>query len=190
MKTRYLKEFSIFLHMGRCKSLGPLKSFLSHASQLSGVSILCFFTCWVSSVLTIGSGATSRLPYCKHCSSQVPSEFRNSHLEGWNCWWLWQPCLLIWQEILHLSLTTKETTERTQATGFHPECKWAGSTSLARGRGGEERADTPTHLPGRGHWGETPLHTHPTSHRKEQWQDWKKKQGVCFQIQRERQEEA
>ena len=29
--------------------------------------------------------------------------FRNSHLEGRNGWWLWQPCLLIWQEILHFS---------------------------------------------------------------------------------------
>ena len=28
--------------MGRCKSLGSLKSFLSYASQLSGDSILCF----------------------------------------------------------------------------------------------------------------------------------------------------
>ena len=28
--------------MGRCKSLGSLKSFLSYASQLSGASILCF----------------------------------------------------------------------------------------------------------------------------------------------------
>jgi len=29
--------------MGRCKSLGLLKSFLSYASQLSGASILFFF---------------------------------------------------------------------------------------------------------------------------------------------------
>ena len=42
-KTRYLKEFSTFLHMGRCKSLDPLKSFLSHASQLSGGQYPTFF---------------------------------------------------------------------------------------------------------------------------------------------------
>ena len=68
--------------MGRCKSLGPLKSFLSHASQLSGVSILRFFTSWVSSVLTVENGATPWLSYCRHCSSRVPSEFRNPHLEA------------------------------------------------------------------------------------------------------------
>ena len=34
-----VKEFSIFLCMGRCKSLGSLKSFLLYASQRSGASI-------------------------------------------------------------------------------------------------------------------------------------------------------
>ena len=37
-----VKEFSAFLCMGRCKSLGSLKSFLWYAPQLSGDSILCF----------------------------------------------------------------------------------------------------------------------------------------------------
>ena len=36
-----IKELSAFLHMGRCKSLGSLKSFLLYASRLSGASILC-----------------------------------------------------------------------------------------------------------------------------------------------------
>ena len=35
-----VKEFSAFLCMGRCKSLGLLKPSLSYASQLSGVSVL------------------------------------------------------------------------------------------------------------------------------------------------------
>ena len=35
-----VKEFSTFLFMGRCKSLGSLKSFLAYASQLSGTSFL------------------------------------------------------------------------------------------------------------------------------------------------------
>ena len=39
-----VKEFSAFLCMGRCKSLGSLKSFLWYAPQLSGASILCFHT--------------------------------------------------------------------------------------------------------------------------------------------------
>ena len=37
-----VQEPSAFPCMGRCKSLGSLKSFLSYASQLSGASILCF----------------------------------------------------------------------------------------------------------------------------------------------------
>ena len=36
------KKFSTFLYMGRCRSLGSLKSFLWYAPQLSEVSILCF----------------------------------------------------------------------------------------------------------------------------------------------------
>ena len=36
-----VKEFDAFLCMGRCKSLGSLKSFLSCASQLPGASVLC-----------------------------------------------------------------------------------------------------------------------------------------------------
>ena len=39
-QTSQVKEFSAFLCMGRCKSLGSLKSFLSYASQLSGASTL------------------------------------------------------------------------------------------------------------------------------------------------------
>ena len=47
-KTRHLKfkEFSAFLCIGRCKSLGSLKSFLWHTAPLSGASIHTFW-CWV-----------------------------------------------------------------------------------------------------------------------------------------------
>ena len=41
-QTSQVKEFSTFLCMGRCKSLGWLKSFLLQAFQLFCVSILCF----------------------------------------------------------------------------------------------------------------------------------------------------
>ena len=52
--------------MERCKSLCSLKSFLSYAPQLSGVSILCFY------ILS----------------------FLKAHIEkGCNCWWLWHPLL-------------------------------------------------------------------------------------------------
>ena len=59
----------------------------SCASQLSGTS--------VSSVLSSRSCPDSR-----YCTSWVPLGLRNSHLADQNCWWLWHPCLLIWQEIL------------------------------------------------------------------------------------------
>ena len=48
-----------------------------------------------SSVLTSRSCPDSR-----YCTSWVPLRLRNSHLADQNCWWLWHPCLLIWQEIL------------------------------------------------------------------------------------------
>ena len=41
-QTSQVQEFSTFLCMGRCKSLGSLKSFLSYAPQLSGARILGF----------------------------------------------------------------------------------------------------------------------------------------------------
>ena len=36
------EEFRAFLYVGRCKSLGSLKSFLWYAPQLLGANILCF----------------------------------------------------------------------------------------------------------------------------------------------------
>ena len=34
---------------------------------------------------------------------QMVQVFFLSALEGWNCWWLWHPYVLIWQEIVHFS---------------------------------------------------------------------------------------
>ena len=138
--------------MGRCRSLGPLTSFLSHSSQLSGVSFLCFFTSWVSSVLTVENGATPWLSYCRHCSSRVPSEFRNPHLEAG----IADGCdsLVYWYGRKYsISHSLKKPGWNTSSSRFPPRMHVSCSTSPARGTGGEERADTPTHLPGRGHWG-------------------------------------
>ena len=81
-KTRYLKLFSLFLHMGRCKNLDSLKWFLSYGSQLFGASTLN------SSRLTKGSGCSlSAARWSRHSSpSWVPLELRNSHAEGQNHW--------------------------------------------------------------------------------------------------------
>ena len=54
-----VKEFSAFLRMGRCKSLGPLKSFLSYTPQLAGASVLWFHILdLLSSELTTESGCS------------------------------------------------------------------------------------------------------------------------------------
>lgn len=59
-KTRYLKEFSIFLHRGRCKSLDSLKSFLCCAPQLSEASILCLLLLSLLGGTVRGPRASSR----------------------------------------------------------------------------------------------------------------------------------
>ena len=41
-QTSQVKEFSAFLCMGRCESLGSLKSFLRYVPQVPGASILSF----------------------------------------------------------------------------------------------------------------------------------------------------
>ena len=53
-KISHVKELIASLCMGRCKSLGSLKSFLSYAFQVSGASILCFHIL-SSSVLQLNS---------------------------------------------------------------------------------------------------------------------------------------
>ena len=74
-----VKEFSTFLCMWRCKSLGSLKSFLWHAPQFSGACVLLFS---ILSPLRVhswrdcsGWGLGNRQPVCLHCLSPswVPS---------------------------------------------------------------------------------------------------------------------
>ena len=78
-----MKEFSAFLRMGGCKSLGSLKSFLSYASQLSGASILCFShpelvraccmewlqpdVCWITGILLLRCPRGSEINIWRAC---------------------------------------------------------------------------------------------------------------------------
>ena len=87
-----IKEFSTFLCMGRCKSLGSLKSFPWSAPLLSGAGVLCFHIlsflgahprewlqsdgCWMAGVLSFLSSLRAH---------QLPVS------GGYNCWWLWHP---------------------------------------------------------------------------------------------------
>ena len=61
--------------MGRCKSLGSLKSFLWYASQLSGASVLCFH---ILSLLgcTVGGSCEAPLPI-GYSSSRGSSRLRD-----------------------------------------------------------------------------------------------------------------
>ena len=92
--------------MGRCNSLGLLKPCLSCASQLSGASILWFDVRILSSLLTVGSAGSLSwqlrgwwLP--RAGTVLLGSEFTR---EGSEPPRLWQPCLAIQQEILHVLL--------------------------------------------------------------------------------------
>ena len=70
---------------------------LSYPGPVSCFHILSF------SELTVGSGC-SLITARKQTFSLLSS--LKAHLvilEGCNCWWLWHPCLLIWQEIFHFS---------------------------------------------------------------------------------------
>ena len=95
----YVKKFSAFLCMGRCKSLGSLEVFLSYPSQLSGVSIQYFS----HPELPWGSWQGLAAGSQKFFSLLSALRAYQLTLDCWNPWWLWHPCLLIWQEIVHFS---------------------------------------------------------------------------------------
>ena len=85
--------------MGRCKSLGSLKSFLWFAPQLSGASTLFSHPEFprgspqgVAAVWRLLDGRCSFLP-----------EFLQSWPTHHPWWWLRHPCLLIRQKVSHFS---------------------------------------------------------------------------------------
>ena len=93
-----VKEFSTFLYMGRCKGLGSLKSVLFiYISAIWG-PVSCNF----SHPEFFRSPCREWL-YPDGCWITQARFYFTSVLEGWDCWWLWHPCLLIWQEIFHFS---------------------------------------------------------------------------------------
>ena len=78
-------------------------SFHMHLSHLGPAS--CVFHILSSSVLIVGSSCSLMAASLHRYSS--PSwmllGLKNSHLQNWHGWGMWNPCLLIWQEILHFS---------------------------------------------------------------------------------------
>ena len=91
--TRAWAHWSHFFHI-YLSYLGPVSNaFHTHTPQL----------------LSAHHGEWLRLLDSRYCSFWVACRLRNSHLEGWNCWWLWHTCLLIWQEIFHFTLCLSHT---------------------------------------------------------------------------------
>lgn len=92
------QKFSTLLCTGSCKCLGSVKSFLSHASQLSGTStlLLDFSHHPAPSFSVLTGGAKGHLTVTASQAFVLPSVVgrppgsRNSHLEAWNRWWLWR----------------------------------------------------------------------------------------------------
>ena len=98
-----VKEFSAFLCMRRCKSLGSLKSFLCYAPQLSGASILCFLILsflklhrWGGCSLTMARWPAG-IP-CVH--PEFPQPYGVAAISD-GCYIL---CSLLWQTIFYFSL--------------------------------------------------------------------------------------
>ena len=91
---------------------GLTKSFLSYASLLSGASIL-HFSHLSSSVLTIRRGCSLMdAPVLFFLSALGAQEFTYERPESLI---MWNPCLLIWQEILHFSPLLLTATSSTLA---------------------------------------------------------------------------
>ena len=103
-----VKEFSTFLCMGRCKSLGLLKSFLLYAPQHLGL-VSKVYTHWAS--FPQGSLWEVAIVWWLLDSRYSPVQAHWLTLEGCSCWLLWHPCLLIWQEIFHFSCPLSEKKE-------------------------------------------------------------------------------
>ena len=89
-QTSPLKEFSTFLWMGRCKSLGSLKSLLWYAPQLSVAWILCFLI--LSLFRVHPQGWLPRVTAAAVCWAAVMWRF-----DGCNI-----PSLLIWQATISI----------------------------------------------------------------------------------------
>ena len=98
-----VKELALFCVWGYARVWAHWNHFFHmHLSYLGPAS--CVLHILSSSVLIVGSSySLMAASLHKYSSSWMLLGLRNSHLEDWNGWWMWNPCLQIWQEILHFS---------------------------------------------------------------------------------------
>ena len=109
------KEFSI-LCIGRCKPLGSLNSFLSDASQVSGVSSV-FLGHLASSI----PPAPQQSPWGWQYPKSWSYGSLHSHLEATSHWWLWHFLLInMAGEIFILHTQKKKTKNTPNSLGLFP----------------------------------------------------------------------
>ena len=101
-------KFSVSVCMGRVWTYGCY-FFHMHLSSLGPASCDLIFHILSFLLTTIGSGSSSwwLLDGCQIAGIVLPG-LVNSHFMDWNPWWLWHPCLLIWQEMLHFTNSSTE----------------------------------------------------------------------------------
>ena len=104
MKENQLSQVKKFRLFSVCKDARiwahwnhPFDTHLSYLGPVSCFHILSF----LSSGLSGGTGCSLRAGIL--LLSEFPQSSPAHHCGGCNCWWLWHPCLLIWQEIFHFS---------------------------------------------------------------------------------------
>ena len=90
--------------MGRCKSLGSVKSFLSYAFSYPGLLSCAFSHPELPGGSPYGVAAAWYLLGHRYSSPSWALRVHQLTLKGCSLWWLWHPCLLIWQEIVHFSV--------------------------------------------------------------------------------------
>ena len=87
--------------------------YLSYLGPVSCFQILSF----LSSGLTVGIGCSLRAGILPEFPQISPAH----HCGGCNCWGLWPPCLLTWQEIFHFSNGTLWTAPLGNTWGFEEQ---------------------------------------------------------------------
>ena len=107
MKENQLSQDKKFRLFSVCNDAGIWAhwnhSFDTHLSYLGPVS--CFhILSFLSSGLTVGIGCSLGAGIL--LLPKFPQSSPAHHCGGCSRWWLWHPCLLIWQEIFHFSVAT------------------------------------------------------------------------------------
>ena len=107
IKTRYLRlrNLELFLY-GKMQESGHWNHSLHMHLDYPEPTSCCLLTFWAPLGLAVGSGCSP--DGCQITGIFLLPEERalEVKLEACTHWWLWHPCLLVWQEIFHFSKRT------------------------------------------------------------------------------------